>query len=181
MQRNRPLRFFALLLCLCPGLVHAEIGEAVGFHKLEKNDYKESDWAEEPLTLPAYPKDADLIEFYVSAAATNHFFVDGATLSAGKDGIVRYTLVVKTSGGATNVSYEGIRCGANEYKLYATGRADNSWVLAKTDTWRPIENKLTNRYHAALNREFLCPIGKPIGSAEEGSNALRLGKHPLAP
>lgn len=175
------MRYFILLLCLCPGLVLAEIGEAVGFHKPEKNDYKEGDWAEDSLTLPSYPKDADLMEFYVSAGATNHFFVHGTALSPGKDGIVRYTLVVKMSGGATNVSYEGIRCGANEYKLYATGRADGTWALSKSDNWRPIENKLTNRHHAALNREFLCPVGKPIGSAEEGRNAFRLGKHPFAP
>jgi len=181
MLRNSPLRHLIWLLCLCPVLASAEIGEAVGFRKSVTNDFEESQQTEEATTLPPYPKDADLIEFYVSPAATNQFFLDGTTLSVGKDGIVRYILVVKTTGGATNVSYEGIRCGANEYKLYATGRADGTWVRARLTAWRPIENKTVNRHHAALNRDFLCPIGNPIYTAEEGRNALRRGKHPLVP
>jgi hypothetical protein len=175
------VRYCLWLLCLCPVFACAEIGEAVGFHKRAGSDYNESEQVEESATLPAYPKDADLIEFYVSPIATNHFFVDGASLSVGKDGVVRYTLVVKTAGGATNVSYEGIRCGANEYRLYATGRADGTWAKAQRSDWRPIENKTVNRHHAALNRDFLCPVGTPINTAEEGRNALRRGKHPLVP
>jgi hypothetical protein len=175
------MRCFVWLLCLCPVLASAEIGEAVGFHKRGGSDYNESEQVEEAVTIPTFPKDVDLIEFYVSPTATNRFFIDGTSLSVGKDGIVRYALVVKTTGGTTNVSYEGIRCGANEYKLYATGRADGTWVRARLTAWRPIENKTVNRHHAALNRDFLCPIGNPIYTAEEGRNALRRGKHPLVP
>lgn len=175
------MRNFVWLLFLCPVLADAEIGEVVGFHKSIGNSVEESQWAEEAAEPPAYPKDADLIDFYVSPSATSRFFVDGATLSVGKDGVVRYVLVIKTSGGATNVSFEGIRCGANQYKLYATGRADGTWAKSQIGAWRPIENKLVNRYHAALNRDFLCPIGTPINSPDEGRNALRLGKHPLVP
>jgi hypothetical protein len=126
------------------------------------------------------PKDADLIEIQVSVTTTNRFFVDGATLKPGKDGVVRYVLVVKTSGGATNVTYEGIRCKTSEYRLYASGRADGSWALARLTAWRPIENKTINRQHAALNRDFFCPAGAPIASPEEGRDALRRGKHPAA-
>ena len=47
------------------------------------------------------PVDESLIEIYVSPVATSKYFIDGATLAPGGDGVVRYVLVVKTSGGAT--------------------------------------------------------------------------------
>lgn len=136
---------------------------------------------EREVVLPAFPRESDLVEFYVSAATSNRFYIDAATLSAGDDGVVRYTLVVLTSGGATNVSHEGIRCATLEFRLYATGRSDRTWSPARTSEWRPIENKPVNRHHAALSRDYFCPNGNPVLSADEGRNALRLGKHPAAP
>lgn len=140
----------------------------------------ENEWVESQVTPPAFPKDPDLIEFHVSAGATNRFMVDASTLSVGEDGVVRYVLVVKTPGGATNVTHEGIRCKTGEYKLFASGRSDGTWVRSRTGAWRPIENKPVNRHHAVLNREFFCPASTPIASPDEGREALRLGKHPRA-
>ena len=181
MRRSKALRLPIWLICLCPAVAAAVGGgEAVGIHKQEYNtNYAEPEQAgEQALKLPAPPKDSDLIEFYAGPRATNHFFVDGKSLSVGPDGVVRYTLVIKTSGGATNVNYEGIRCADQQFKIYATGCADGTWAVNRIGDWRPIENKLVNDHHAALNRDFFCPIGSPIGSADEGLNALRQGKHP---
>lgn len=170
-----------LAVCLASFGARAEIGEAVGFHKRIDNEVEEKQWSEESVDPPAYPREADLTEFYVGAATSNRFFVDGTTLHVGKDGIVRYVLVVRTSGGATNVTFEGIHCQTREYKIYASGRKDGTWAQAVRPVWRPIENKLVNRHHAALNRDLLCPIGNPINTADEGRDALRRGKHPLVP
>lgn len=136
-------------------------------------------WQEDELALPEFPKDADLIEFYVSAATTNRFFVDSRSLRVGKDGVVRYAIVVRTAGGATNISYEGIRCSEVEYRIYATGYADGTWHKARGG-WRPIENKSMNRQHAALSRSLFCPEGFPIRTAAEGVDALKRGSHPDA-
>ena len=138
------------------------------------------EWVEDNATLPAYPRDADLIEFPVSAATTNRFYIDGATLSVGKDRVIRFTLVVKTAGGATNVSYEGIRCDIRSVKRYAVGRADGTWAWLRSGEWQLIESKMANRQYAALNRDFFCPLGNPIASAEVGRDALRRGQHPDA-
>lgn len=136
--------------------------------------------AERELSLPALPRQENLIEFYVSATASNRFFIDAASLSVGPDGVVRYSLVVKAAGGATNISFEGMRCGSGEYKILATGRNDGIWAKARTDAWRPIENKPINRHHAALNRDFFCPNGLPVANMKEAVDALRHGQHPLA-
>ena len=146
------------------------------------NFEEEAPWREQrDVEPPAFPKQENLREFYVSAVATNKYLVDASTLAVGAgDGVVRYVLVVQTSGGATNVSFEGINCKERTWKHYATGRSDGTWAKSRVlrVDWRPIENKPVNRHHAALSRDFFCPVGNAIGSADEGRNALRLGKHP---
>jgi hypothetical protein len=177
------LRLVIWLICLWPVVASAVGGgEAVGVHTPDYNtNYVEPEQGgEQALKLPAYPKDSDLIEFYAGPRATNHFFIDGNSMSAGQDGIVRYTLVIKTSGGATDVSYEGIRCASQEFKIYATGN-NGSWTINRLADWRPVESALINRHHAALNHDFFCPLGNPIRSAAEGLDALRRGKHPMVP
>lgn len=153
---------------------------AVEFRFRNLEDPDEPQWQEQEAPLPAFPKDEDLIEFYVSATATNRFFVDGATLNPGADGVVRYTLVVRTAGGATNITNEGLRCATLEYRLYATGRRDGTWVAARSSAWKAIANSVTNRQQAALSRDYLCPSRVSIFTAEEGRDALRRGGHPNA-
>jgi len=129
---------------------------------------------------PAFPKPENLIEFYVGPVTANTYFIDASTLSVGSDRIVRYVLVVQTSGGASNVSFEGINCEELAWKHYATGRSDGTWVKSRAPRieWRPIENKPVNRHHAALSRDYFCPVRTAISTAEEGRRALRLGMHP---
>lgn len=141
---------------------------------------EETEWKELRVEPPAAPSSGDLVEFYIGTGTGNRFFIDGKTLSVGKDGVVRYVLVIKTAGGATNVAFEGIRCQTGEYKLYASGRADGTWAPSRIARWRPIEDNPTNRHHAVLNRDLLCPMGIPISSPEEGLDAVRRGKHPRA-
>lgn len=154
--------------------------EGLGPHRLNPNAPVTEKWKESEVVLPELPQDGNLVEFYVSAVATNRFFIDSASLAAGTDGVIRYALVVKTSGGAVNTTFEGIRCGTRQYRLYATGRSDATWAPARASEWLPIENKPVNRHHAALSREFFCPRGAAIGNADEGRDALRRGRHPNA-
>ncbi len=141
----------------------------------------EAPWQElKEVEPPAFPRQENLLEYYVGPATANNYFIDASTLSVGSDGIVRYVLVVRTAGGATNVSFEGINCKELAWKHYATGRSDGTWVKSRAarSEWRPIENKPVNRHHASLSRDLFCPAGIPIWTADEGRNALRLGKHP---
>lgn len=135
-------------------------------------------WSEDEVVFPAFPREGGLREFYVSELTAHKFFIDATTLSVGKDGVVRYVLVVRTGGGATNISFEGIRCATGEVKVYASGRREGTWAKSRSGDWRPIENKLANRQHVSLYRDLLCPLGVPIGSPGEGRDALRLGRHP---
>ncbi len=72
-------------------LLSAAASAALG---LRDEDPDAPRWEEEDLLLPAFPQEVNLREFYVSATTTHKFFIDAATLSVGKDRVVRYTLVV---------------------------------------------------------------------------------------
>ena len=91
----------------------------------ENYNFVETPWIELQTIIPSYPKPENLIEFAVGPTEHNRFYVDGSTINVGNDGVVRYVLVLKTEGGATNVSLEAMRCDTRELKLIAvaaTGR-----------------------------------------------------------
>lgn len=132
-------------------------------------------WAEMQAQLPAYPGDGTLLPLDVGAVTTHRFFVDEKSVSTGSDGVVRYTLVIKTSGGATNVSFEGIRCETREQKYYAIGRADGSWTRARDPRWRRIEFQHVNAHHLTLYGEYFCQGKFVRGSAAQLVQALRRG------
>lgn len=132
-------------------------------------------WAEMQGQLPAYPADQNLIPLDVGAASAHRFFVDAASVSAGSDGVVRYTLVIRTAGGSTNISFEGIRCESREQKYYAIGRSDKTWVRARNPQWRPIAYREVNAQHLTLYNEFMCRGKLMMESAEQIVQALRRG------
>ncbi|MBX3652213.1 MAG: CNP1-like family protein [Burkholderiales bacterium] len=140
-----------------------------------KFDREITSWAEMQSQLPPYPADGSLIPLDVGSVSSHRFFVDGRSVSADKDGVVRYTLVIKTSGGATNVSFEGIRCETREQKYYAIGRAGGGWVRARNPHWKYIEFKEVNAHHITLYGEFACNGKFVRGTAEQIVQALRRG------
>jgi hypothetical protein len=136
-------------------------------------------WREQEVKLPLYPKTEHLIRFDTGPTSELRFFVDRDSLSVGEDGVVRFTLVAK-SDGATNVSYEGIRCSMRERKVYAYGRPDGAWREARDSQWVRIGPPVTDLHRFVLWNDYFCPGRAPIRSANEGVDALKLGGHPQA-
>ena len=126
-----------------------------------------ADKAEEatPLILPAAPAKENLLPFYVSPQATMNFAIDAPSVSVTPDGVVRFTLVITSTEGARNVSYEGMRCKTAERKLYATGGADGNWSASRNDAWSQIRDVGANRQYAALYKDYFCDFGSVAGNA----------------
>ncbi len=139
------------------------------------DEYDAKSWREVEVKLPVAPKDASLLPFYVSAVTTNRFFVDGSSIEVGADGVVRYVLVVLSSEGAKNVTFEGMRCETRERRIYAAGRSDGSWVKFKSNQWEKIRDAVGNRHHAALFLEYFCPGGNIVRDTTEAINWLKKG------
>jgi hypothetical protein len=146
----------------------------------EDFDDKDKPWTEIAVQLPAPPASENLLPFYVGPTATQAFAVDAKSLTVGSDGVVRYTLVAKSQEGATNISYEGIRCQSFEKKLYAFGHPDGSWSRSRRDQWEPIFGKAVNRQHSALAKDYFCQESIVAGDAQDIVQRLR-AQRPLSP
>lgn len=161
-----------LIMTLLPLTVSAEWG------KFDYDFDEEKPWVEIEAQLPPYPKDENLLPLFVSAATDNHFFVDSASISVGTDGVVRYTLIIKSPAGAANVSFEGIRCNSHERRLYAFGRKEGSWSRARSANWEPIRYQDRNRQHHVLHDDFFCPGGIIVKDPQEAVDLLKRGFRP---
>ena len=132
--------------------------------------------AESPVVLPAPAQKNNLLSFYVSPTTTLDFAVDAKSVSVTEEGTVRFVLVVTSQSGASNISYEGIRCSTGEKKLYAIGQTNGSWSVARKDVWDPIIDRGINRQHAALAKDYFCEMGMVAGKAEVIVDRLRKKK-----
>lgn len=139
----------------------------------EDFDDKEKPWQEVAVQLPAAPATENLLPLYVSPTATQSFAIDAKSVTVGSDGVIRYTLVARSPEGATNVSYEGIRCASFERKLYAFGRPDGTWSRSRRDQWEMISAYSANRQHAVLAKDYFCNEKTVAGKAEDIVQRIR--------
>jgi|APSaa5957512622_1039677.scaffolds.fasta_scaffold174420_1 hypothetical protein len=112
-------------------------------------------WKESKVTIPDYPQEQKLIEFSVDNPATrnHHYFLDPQSLSLAEDYVIRYSVVVQTRSGTSNVFYDGIRCTTNEYKNYAFGVGGN-FIENKSAAWGRIKGG--DFFRKALLRGVVC-------------------------
>lgn len=131
---------------------------------------EEKPFQEVEVPLPPFPKDKDLIEFYARNRSPNRFFVDGSTLTVDTDRVVRLALVIRSSEGVNNVSYVGVKCKMREWKTYAYGRADGTWMKNERAEWKRIVVLPYNDYASSLADDYLCTdaffTAGPVGSAK---------------
>ena len=132
---------------------------------LPEPDYKEPEekWLEREVQVPETIDRDDLQEFQVAANETRfHYFVERNSIRHDTDGVVRFTLVIRSKSGAANSSYEGFRCRERLYKVYAYGGQDNL-IPAPDTTWEPIPKDESTDYRAALYDDLLCnlQLGEP--------------------
>jgi len=136
-------------------------------------------WKEIEAKIPSYPKEGNLTPFDAGGTSPHRYFIDAQSLSIGEDGVVRYSLVVKTGGGATNVTFEGIRCDTREQKYYALGQANGTWARARNPQWRRIEYREVNKHHYVLLKGILCTSAvsgaTPVTSVKEAVRHLKDG------
>lgn len=125
-----------------------------------ESDFEEEikPWNELQASLPGAPKEENLIRLDTGPAARNAYFIDRHSVRADSDGVVRYSILVKSSAGASTVNFEGMRCASGEWKLYAFGRPDGSWARNSRATWAPIKDRETAGYHRELFYHYFCTV-----------------------
>lgn len=108
------------------------------------------------VNLPATSAPDNWLKFSVRRFTEHTAAIDPASISIGGDGITRYSLVIRSSKGVDNVTFEGIRCSTKEWKMYATGRPNGAWSRVPSPVWRPLGQTGLNSVRQTLFDEFVC-------------------------
>lgn len=139
---------------------------------------EEYEWTEKDSQLPPFPEDDNLIEFQVTRpSASFSYFIDANSISYTEaDGVVRYTLVIRSRNGANNVAFEGMRCTTNEYKTYAFGNGKGEFVRPRRIEWKPISENGYTRYRKDLAEFYFCNFHIVNLSAEKIIRELKYAR-----
>jgi hypothetical protein len=170
-------RFYRAGACLLALLLQACAArnvEPIGFEADFENDSKA--WNEIQAEIPAYPKPQNLLRIPTGSATPHQFFIDAPSVTLGKDGVTRYSVVTKSAGGATNVSYDGLRCETREHKVYALGHADGTWVRARNAQWQRVVLRDLAPYTHTLFNQFFCNERTRPTAVRIALDALRQGR-----
>lgn len=162
------------------------IALAAGAHAKTLRYTKDEDgnptlWQESKTELPPFPEEQNLLRFPAPVGGEqNEYFIDENSIALGADRVVRYTVVIRSRGGARNVVHEGLACEFREVKVYAYGNGQRSFTPLSNPTWsrlsargaRGYQGLLANRYlcdesHSYLDREHILDRLKYAGIADD--------------
>ncbi|MCU7937964.1 MAG: CNP1-like family protein [gamma proteobacterium symbiont of Bathyaustriella thionipta] len=179
--------FFLSIFLTCSTAALADVWDKWDSHTEE---YKENEgvedyvWKEGGNKMPEYPENSDLLEVAGPPAYRNYqYFIDAKNLTVGADGVVRYSIVIRSSSGADNAMYDGIRCTTNQMKNYAygsTGMDGNKKFIQKTSVaWTPFRTIGATGYAPILAMNYFCDhSGVPLKRHVIIQN-IKYGKGPV--
>jgi hypothetical protein len=113
--------------------------------------------------------------FEVKQGSALIYGIDPKTLSVGEDGVVRYVLVARSTSGALNALYQGIRCQTGEVKTY--GRWDNraNWNTDAKAEWQALSYSGFTRPAMMLARAGMCDGRTVNGTPRKIQHTLKNG------
>lgn len=168
MTDNRALFHWLLALGLAAPAAAGDWG------KFDIEFEEEKPWTELQAQLPPPPTPASLVAIDPGPAVKHKVYVDRASISSAGDGVVRYTLIFESSGGARTVNFEGMRCATGEAKIYAFGRPDGTWSRNKYARWAQIQDRSGIGHHKELFYHYFCTVDG-VGDMKVIDKALRQG------
>jgi len=133
-------------------------------------------WQEIGVQLPPYPRPENLAEFTIVGATSFTYFADLTAVSVDPDRVVRYAVIARSRSGSENVTFEGIYCESEQYKVYAYGSVDKTWLPQQDPQWQALTGSGNNAYRGSLFRYYLCPNGLPQRNTQSAIKALKRGK-----
>jgi hypothetical protein len=161
--------FTAAIAVLC---IHQACAQTITVPRYEE----ENKPAEVPVPLPAFPKKENLLRFPTDGNK-NEVYIDTASFVIGDGDTLNYTLLIKGSGGADNLTFESIRCATGERRILAYGKNDGTWSPARNQNWQKIQDRGINRYYYELYRDAFCD-GQVLEYRKPMLNNIRLGGRP---
>jgi hypothetical protein len=114
------------------------------------------DWVEEAVAdAPAFSQTA-LIPIEMPPYVSLKIGVDPTTVTVGKDGVVRYVVVMTNTTGSVSAAFEGIRCSTYEVKTYARQMTAGKWSQVASPQWMSLSATVPSRHAYAFARQGAC-------------------------
>lgn len=133
-----------------------------------------ADWTESAVPPPPSFDLEQLVPFSGAPGSALMYGVDPGSIQISRsDGLVRYVVVARSAGGATNVMYDAIRCSTAEFKSYARYSEDSGWRMVSAPQWRSLSDPLTPRYALRFARAGACDNTSPPRTAAELVSRLK--------
>ncbi len=134
-------------------------------------------WKEAQATPPADWSAERAVEFQLGNPTSLRYAIDPKTLTVGDDGVVRYVFIARSSSGAVNALYEGVRCQTAEVKLYARWDTDaRQWRSNPAEPWQAMDFRGATRRSLQMARGGLCDGKVANRSTASMLDALRNGR-----
>ncbi|KQP43089.1 CNP1-like family protein [Pseudorhodoferax sp. Leaf274] len=142
------------------------LGAASALAQQNNNVPDEPAWVENDVPAPPAFDLGKLVDVTVDAQGGLRYGIDPSTLQIGKDGVVRYVMVARSSSGAMTAMYEGVRCSTGEYKLYARYNVDK-WTAVGTPEWKSLWESTRIKHPLAFARQGGCDSRAAPSSTRE--------------
>ena len=114
-------------------------------------------WQETLIDLPPFPRAQDLIPVRADTGDADYtYYIDVNSVSLTADRVLRYTIILQSAAGASNIIYEGIRCATDEVKIFAYGTKDGRFERMAQPKWIYVHTKGVLGYRTSLVETYVC-------------------------
>jgi len=127
---------------------------------------------EQPQRPPRAAISGDLVPIQWPHSEGGTAAVDQATVSVDPDEVVRYVMVAVGPDGKRQVTFEGVRCAPDEWRIYAFGQGDGIWAPNLAGRWQPAYEVGPGGPRHVLARDYFCTLGRrPAPDARDALGA----------
>ena len=112
---------------------------------------------EQALVLPRFPRAQDLLPIRGDAGDPGYnYYIDVNSVLLTTDEVLRYTVIIQSPSGASNIVYEGIRCATQEVKTLAFGTRDGRFARMPDSQWLYVHSPGALGYRTTLVELYVC-------------------------
>jgi hypothetical protein len=117
----------------------------------------EKPWQETVVVLPPFPRAEDLLPIRAETGGTGYkYYIDVNSVTLTPNEVLRYTIVIQTPEGASNIVYEGIRCATSEIRTLAYGTRDGRFRRMEEAPWTYVHTQGPMGYRTTLVERYVC-------------------------
>ena len=121
-------------------------------------ELEERVWKDSEVLLPPFPSAEFLLPLRYQETGTDYrYYMDVTSISREDGDVVRYTIVIQSPRGSSNIFYEGLRCATDEIKTYAYGTRGGQFARVADSKWTYVHtNTGAMRYRVVLYDYYVC-------------------------